>query len=344
MRLIYLIFFLCFFLHAGDPLDTLAKRESTQEYYLKWAKIKQISEPILDTENAFILVTNRDFYPDSSILMSDFLPKNASLKYILCQTKEDIFYLTFFPNLSLALNFLGTEKNFLTFVHGDGRTFTKIIENSKKIVQLYPVNLISFDYPSKKIDKNPIANYNLSKRNIIHSLTHFHDFILDIQTWKEEKIKENLDQIPKFSLMAHSLGGYLIAEYLKKYNACFSKTPIFDNLILLLVAVKHRKHDIWIKNSFAKENYVLFNEKDIVLKAAELLYFTHFLGRGTGKNLDPKTHYVDITDPTSIYHTPYDKINLMKKRTQLFNLFTQLFDSQKPELKNCSSHLYIIEK
>ena len=93
---------------------------------------------------------------------------------------------------------------------------------------------------------------------------------------------------------------------------------------------------------------MLFNQKDIVLKTAEILSFSNFLGTSFGKKMDPKTNYIDITQLASIYHTPYDKINLMQKRTILFNLFSHLFNSSTPNLSTYSdvlfNNLFVLKK
>jgi esterase/lipase superfamily enzyme len=78
------------------------------------------------------------------------------------------------------------------------------------MIQLYPINLIAFDYPSKKMNKNPISNYYLSKKNIRNSLVQFHQLILELEEGSINNVK--------ISLMSHSLGGYFIANYLKKFE------------------------------------------------------------------------------------------------------------------------------
>lgn len=331
-------------IHIRGKQDTLSKTESFNDYLAQWKKIIYIDKPILEAKESFIIVSNREFYPDSSVLMSDFLPKKSVLKYVFCQIKDQICYITLFQNLKDILDVFKqkNDKNFLVFIHGDGRTFPRLVENSTKMVQLYPINLIAFDYPSKKMNKSPISNYYLSKKNIRNSLDQFHQFVLELE--------EGLINHVKTSLMSHSLGGYFIANYLKKFENHFilQQKPIFENLILMLSAVKSKNHIHWIDKPIAKKNYVLFNQKDIVLKTAEILSFSNFLGTSFGKKMDPKTNYIDITQLASIYHTPYDKIHLMQKRTILFNLFSHLFNSSTPNLSAYSdvlfNNLFVLKK
>ena len=308
---------------APPSVDTLAQAENFEHYQKQWAHIQASKTPLPKAQQSFVIVTNREFFADSTIFLSDFLPKKPQLRYFLCQTMNEERLVTPLENLQAALPYFAENQDFLVFIHGDGRTFVRVLENSKKLVMLYNVNVIAFDYPSKKMNKNALTNYWLSRKNIENSLPFFHEFLMALRDFKAQLAKTQ-----KISLMAHSLGGYLIERYIKTQPE--SLLPHFDHLVWMLTAVKARKHATWMdQEKLPTRNYILFNTKDLVLKTAEKIGFTKFLGTQMGKNPSEHSVYIDISAPASIYHTPYDKFQLLRKRTHLFSLFNTLFHGQE---------------
>ena len=329
---IILRFFLSFWIlflnfYAQIPVaDTIAKIDSFQDYQKAWEKIKKIDQPLETSEYAFLLVTNRNFFPDSAILLSDDLPKNSTLHLVWCQYKNNNYYLTFFENFETAFSQFSTNQNISIFIHGDGKTFVRSLENGKKLTQFYNVNWIVFDYPSRKLGKNPVNNYFLSRKNAIHSLPQFQDLVLALDRYRQEKLKN-----VKISVMAHSLGGYFMANYLTKYQGVI-KNFSWENLILMLPAVSKKRHERWLNLSIAQQNYVFFNPQDWVLKMGSWLSFTSFLGLDFGVKTAKNTSYIDISKVATIYHTPFDKKYLLNRRPQLYHIFSQVFQSEQPEL------------
>ena len=217
-------------------------------------------------------------------------------------TKENIPSKGEFDRFRMEL--IRNRRNCVFFVHGFNQSFRKNIEKALMIEKIYNVEVIAFSWPS-----NPggfkFQEYRYAKRASIASNVALDSTLEKLGKYLKEPFSHTALQNCniKFSLMAHSMGNYLLQNYVS--NSMYeSETQIFDNVILCQADVDSEGHAHWVDMiEPGKRIYITINENDWALKWSDLNFQKARLGR-TARDLNStKAIYFDFTDGPNIEST-----------------------------------------
>ena len=216
--------------------------------------------------------------PEPDGLTSDNLPSRQLFKRVIKGVKDKTF-----------------KSNWVFFIHGFNQSFRKTLDTSYAISQKYGVEVIVFSWTS-----NPGGFVNAEYQRALQAAkasSNAIDHALEtLGRYLRERSRADIEACDiKLSLLAHSLGNYIIEQFVR--NPIFSgETRIFDNIIFHQADVDNRRHRFWLDRvEHGRRLYVTINENDSVLKASDLISPAR-LGN-TRENLTSKRAiYIDFTD------------------------------------------------
>ena len=223
-----------------------------------------------------------------------------------------------------------TKKNCVFFVHGFNQSFEKNLEKSLAMEKEHGVSVIAFSWPS-----NPggfvTKEYRNAKRAAKASVVALDATLEKLGEYLRQPFnKDALEACDiKISLMAYSLGNYLLQNYIS--NAVYeNETSVFDNVILCQADVDNHEHAKWVDLiRTGKRVYVTINENDHVLKWSDVNFQKDRLGR-TAKKLNSTAVYFDFTCGDNVGNTHgvfYKKTNSVVKA-----FFTEVLNGRRGEL------------
>ena len=156
------------------------------------------------------------------------------------------------------------HKNWVIFVHGDGKDLKSAIKRAKEIEELHQVNVLAYAWPSRNPDLGAINNFKNSYANVEKATQHFSAFLSKIAHLRETKT--SAFSSGNLSMFFHSLGNYYLENLVKNNLQDNFETAFIDNLIINAAAVDQKDHDKWIEQlNFQKRIYINSNGKDMNL-------------------------------------------------------------------------------
>lgn len=256
-------------------------------------------------DSTLLIATNRVFSPGSQGFLGNTIDPHDSLRYFIAIARNNEWNVFRVKSLAEGLGFLPTNRNLVFFVHGDGKSFARLVNLSASISTHYKVNVISFDYPSYLPRTGSIRNFYNSRKNARESITCLDQFLSEAQTTLFQS--NSPFKTSSKTVFCHSLGVYLFREYINNCKDTKSDTIRWiDNLLLNSGAVKMRGHRKWVeKISSAKRIYITSNKKDYTLQGAMLITFSKQLGGNIKKPLANNALYINFTQTAGKNHADF---------------------------------------
>lgn len=253
-----------------------------EEYKINY-NIKGVN---LDASNIhpMLVVTNRVLDVDNSsneVHLSHEID-TSDVKYLIVTSHKENPKVKIYSSFAEAFSKIYHD-NLVVHVHGFGQDFNATLRSGIALQKNYDINLILFDVPTETVSFNIFSEFKRSKKYFKKSTNNFNDFLNDYEVAAKH---HNVNDKP--ILFLHSLGNYLLEEYIQsgEYNYD-EKLAIFENILINAPAVKKKHHADWIEKIDKDINvYITINKKDFTLKGAEFITMTRQLGSSKVKQKD----------------------------------------------------------
>ncbi|WP_290733279.1 alpha/beta hydrolase [Halobacteriovorax sp. JY17] len=227
------------------------------------------------------------------------------------------------------------------FIHGRGKHPEKGLGVISEIEESFGVKTIMFHWPSwKSAVERPVGNAISSAEDLSKFLSELNAYV------RRHPLK--MFGV-KLNLLVHSMGNIVFKEMVENYyHPGDFKANLFSNLLINAADVPARDHAGWVDRiDFSKENYITYNDNDIVLFGSELLDkfsndYEDYEGTRLGRNLDKavkknksdrssNAKYLNISKLASRGHRHY-LVEDKKKFAELKSIFTRMFKGRSPYL------------
>ncbi len=265
----------------------------------RWQQLHySYKEPIIPSDTAFIMVSNRPILGDKLRFALEEID-TSQLHYFFISKQNSTWNVHEVNSLNEAISYMPT-KNWVIYTEGMGKLFTGNIERAYLMTKMYDVNVILFDYASIHTDYSMLKNFNFSMNNSILSAPQYTRFLYQIKSLRET----NQFQNKSVTLFFHSMGNLMLREMMmhEKINE-LNATPFADQLILNAACVSRKNHAQWIgKIQFAKHIYININKQDYKLRGAQLLSGNKKLGTRPLAPLAQHADYIDFNHAVGNTH------------------------------------------
>jgi hypothetical protein len=218
--------------------------------------------------------------------------------------------------------------DWVLFVHGFNQSFLESLNQCRTIEALYGVNVLAFSWPSNQ--GGFISNEYKKARAAARGCTNTFDRMLEkLGAYLAERAFYRDCKI-HISLMAYSLGNYVVENYVRAPVFC-DETKIFNNVILTQPDVDVDPHTEWVEMlDHCKQVYVTIHEDDSVLKWSDLTNPDR-LGN-TVKNLRGQgVVYFDFTDGRWVGSTHGVFYKTARKNKVVYEIFRRALTGRRAE-------------
>jgi hypothetical protein len=294
-----------------------------------------------------VVITNRiqSIPGEGQIQFDPVLDTTNPLKILTAAYSNEEWF--FNEEADLASSFSGTfpEKDWMIFIHGDGKTLWGAVDRARELQELHHVNVIVFSWPSKDPDMGAIKNFKNSYANVENSTGQFATIIEMFADLRQSE--KNPFQDANLTLFLHSLGNYYLARMYEDGIDVVTEEPVFDNLIINAAAVEAEDHHLWIEPiDYARRIYVNSNDDDFSLSGLRVLTR---MGRQLGESPLPplalNANYVDFTESVGFKgmgpsHS-YFFASVTEKSEVIKSYYTTIFQGREAPLVDPEYFAYI---
>ena len=292
------------------------------------------------TEQTVRVITNRQVLEQSQtqITFESSPSKEGMHTYLLASQVDDDWAFEQKNGLLELLNTETTHKDYLVFIHGDGKNLMSAVERALEIQTIHKVNVLVYAWPSKDEDLGAIKNFKNSVSNIDASIQLMSAFLEELKSISA--ITTIFDQ-HNLTVFHHSLGNYYAEKLVEEGYAGLLSTPFIENLIINAAAVEQEGHSEWLEQiNFSQRIFVNSNDDDMSLSGLRVLTK---LGRQLGESAKPplasNAIYVDFTDivgfpgmgPSHSYYFAPKTMKIEKVKNYYSTIFHGL---EPPHLSN----------
>ena len=295
-----------------------------------WDNIQLKTDELPASAGTFLVVTNRSFEPGAAD--GAIFPNNISdyrkVTYLLATCASGNWKLSPVDDLFTGLKTIDDGNDILLFVHGHGKSLPQVLIRSNQIKERYDISLVVFDWPASN------SNFNKSLSRVRRCGENFYNLLLQMKQYRDEEMKEN----QHMSLLMHSLGNYYLTHMVVNGNNQYLEGKIFDNIIMNAAAVRSKEHGEVISQVKIQERlYVVYNERDRVLKGAHLLTSGKMLGNLAMEPLASNATYIDFSSLAGNEHTYFAGYHSFEYEMTAFKYFFHgAFHGKDVDLSNAS--------
>ncbi len=296
--------------------------------YCTWENMSLSKNYVSDeTDSCLFVVSTRNFDSTKKQFFDFDFDTSRTLKYFAVYFKGDNWTAVQHPNLTALLETKQKFEDMVIFTEGLGKTFTSGVDRATKLLRIYGIDEIFFDWPTLHPELKRIKNFRAASKISDDVATCYAAFFKEFESYK----KTHIFKFKHTTLFFHSMGNLLIMHDMKRNFLKDVSTHIVDNLILNAACVPQRKHARWVKKiNFADDIYITINKKDRNLKGAKLLTLKHQLGEKVRKPRCKNVNYVDFTNVLNNDHNYYLVRTLLAEKPYLKKFYSDIFHGTIP--------------
>lgn len=198
----------------------------------------------------------------------------------------------------LAKRCVAAKRNCAFYIHGYNKPFVETLEQGWLIQERYGVEVVLFSWPANT-GGLPLGEYRQARRIAQASFgaldALLEKFGLYLKEWMNRGDEKALLACKvTINLMAHSLGDYLLENYVLS-QAYQAETRLFTNVVLSQPDVNNVDHTKWVEKIVTgQRTYVTINENDKILSLSESINPPR-LGKTLANLVSGKAQYFDFT-------------------------------------------------
>ncbi|WP_028979563.1 hypothetical protein [Sporocytophaga myxococcoides] len=295
--------------------------------YIPWERIKINDIEKNKTDTVVIIITTRKFSSDKIQLFSKDQEEPCHMHYVVARLKNKSWNLEIKNSFEEAALEMPSNKDFLFYVHGDGKSFPDVLEGGLRMSILYGINFVAFDYPTKDEELPFWRNFHTSIINVNNAVTSFGKMINEVKTYRALHNTNG-----HYTLLLHSLGNVLI----RNSKGLQDSSIVFENIVMNAPAVKQRKHSQWVEDiAFQNNIYIISNRRDIILTGAYFLTFKSYLGKKHRRPLAENATYVRLDNVAGHKHSFFIDIELLNLAPSVKHFYDQILHGLPADNETC---------
>lgn len=281
-------------------------------------------------DTCLFVVSTRNYDASKKEFVDYDYDTSATLKYFAVYYKGNNWNVVPYPSLEKLLDTKNTFRNFVVFTEGLGKTFTLGIDRATKLMRLYVIDELFFDWPTERpylsAGKNIRETYKIAPQVAVP----YAYFLEEFQAYKNS----HPAKFQTVTLFFHSMGNLLLMYDLQKDLYKNIAPNLVDNVVLNAACVNQHKHKEWLdKLTFSKNIYLTINDRDKNLRGASIIFSAHQLGEKAKPDYCKKVNYVDFSEVLDKEHNYFLIPSLLEKRPCLKQFYTDVFAGRKPQLQ-----------
>ncbi len=254
----------------------------------------------------------------------------ATLKYFTLYYRGNSWTAVPYPSLEAMLDTKDSFRDLVVFTEGLGKTFTLGVDRATKLMRLYAVDELFFDWPTERPYMKPGKNIKITYQIAPDVAVPYARFLEEFQAYKIS----HSQKFQTVTLFFHSMGNLLLMYDLQKGLYKHISPGLVDNVVLNAACVNQHKHKAWLNNlSFAKNIYVTVNDRDRNLRGASIIFAAYQLGLKPKPKYCDNVKYVDFSAVLDDEHNYFLIAPLLQKKPYLKEFYKDVFVGKNPQLQ-----------
>jgi hypothetical protein len=311
-------------------LSQKATQPATPYSYCNWSNVRLDKKYIPSKNDSCLFVVSTRNYNFSKQEFADYdYDTSSTLKYFAVYFKGNNWTAIPYSSLEQLLNLKCELKDVVVFTEGLGKTFTLGIDRATKLMRIYPVDGIFFDWPTERPYLGPGKNIMKTCKIAPKVAACYGRFLEEFQCYKNE----HPQKFHTVTLLFHSMGNMVLMHNLKKDLYKNLSPGLVNNVILNAACVKQNNHRSWLdKLTFANTIYITINDRDRNLRGARIIFAAHQLGEKVKSRYSKKVNYVNFSNVLDGEHNYFLITSLFKRKPYLRQFYHDIFVGKKPQL------------
>lgn len=252
----------------------------------------------------------------------------GTIKYFAVYFRGNQWYAVPHESLTELMEQKQSFGDFVIFTEGLGKTFTSGIDRATRLMRVYHVEGLYFDWPTARPYMRSRKNIKVTSLVAPKAAKAYAVFLKDFQQYKNT----HSEKFKTVTLFFHSMGNLLLMYNLKT-NALNGLSPFLVNSVILNAAcVNQTHHKEWLDNlSFTNQIYITINDKDMNLRGASIIFRDHQLGERPKGDFSEKANYINFSHVLSNEHNYYIVQNVLKEKPFLKKFYEDIFAGKDPD-------------
>lgn len=324
-------FTIIFALFINLSFSQNGSKYSSTVYVCDWDKmvLDKNYKPSKD-DTCFFVVSTRNYDPTKLSFLDYDYDTTGTLKYFVVYFNQNKWVSVPYSSLETMLNLKSDFGNTVLFTEGLGKTYTKGVDRTTRLIREYKTSVIFFDWPTERPEMKQGKNMKLTNKISKQIAVPYSVFLEEFQVYKEK----NSGKFKAVTLLFHSMGN-LIPMYDLKDNLFKNIHPdLADNVLLNAACVNPKRHDQWLsKLNISKHIFVTINNRDRNLNGARFVFWTNQLGHRPKGPFCKNVNYVDFSEVLHKEHNYFLIQPLLTQKPFLKEFYSKIFNGEMPQLK-----------
>jgi hypothetical protein len=298
--------------------------------YCNWTNMVLNKHYIPKQNDTCLFIVSTRNYNDTLKEFVDYdYDTTGALKYFAVYFHGNQWTAVPYQSLYELLNLKKTFNDLVIFTEGLGKTFTSGTDRATKLMRMYHVDVLFFDWPTNRPYMRSGKNIKTTCYVAPKVAQPYALFLEDFQTYKQK----HSAKFKTTTLFFHSMGNLLLMYDLQ--NDLFKNiSPGLANSVVLNAAcVGQTHHKEWLdKLNIADHIYITVNNKDRNLNGAKVIFLEHQLGERPQPPFSNKVRYVNFSRVLEKEHNYYIIPSLLKEKPFLKQFYADIFAGKIPQL------------
>jgi hypothetical protein len=189
-----------------------------------------------ETNNKILMISTRFFKPGRQYSIHRGLHPKYQIFYFIAGVKNDTAFVQPLSDLSEVTRFLPSDKDFLLYVDGHGKSFGQSMDRGFELTSRFNINMVVFDWPS---------DY-LALRKTVYSADDVSVSFIKVSR-SLKMLHEKFYESSAFSVIFHSMGNRILKIIGSTRMIDYMPKQLFENVIINAAAVKQYNHSKWVE-------------------------------------------------------------------------------------------------
>jgi hypothetical protein len=293
-----------------------------------WDRMSFSSKYVPDFHDTCLFVaTIRNFNSAKHEFVDYDYDTTGTIKYFAVYFNGNRWTAVPYPSLPELMNLKSDYRDLVILTEGLGKTFTSGIDRATRLLRIYAVDGVFFDWPTERPYMRAGKNIKTTSRLAPQAAKAYAVFLNDFQTYKNA----HKDKFKSVTLLFHSMGNLLLMNNLKNNALSFLTPSVINAVVLNAACVNQTNHNLWLdKLTFTQNVYVTINDKDKNLRGARIIFGDHQIGEKPKKQFSTNAAYVNFSPVLDKEHNYYVMQPLLRKKTFLYEFYADIFSGKKP--------------
>jgi len=293
---------------------------SLEDYLKSRYELHFVENMPAQVQSRILVISTRYFKPEENYSLKRGLQPRYKMFLFIAGLIGDQGYIKPLKNISEATQYLPSDRDFLVYVDGHGKTFEQALERGFELNDRFTINMVVFDWPT---------DYMALRKTVHNADEVAANFVIAMR--ELDVLHEKYYHSSAVSAVFHSMGNHILQNITNPHLISHMPQNLFNNIILNAAAVRQHNHAKWLEKLTIQERiYITVNDEDRTLQGAKILRMAQQLGLGYRGSMASNARYVNFSNIATIEHNLFlGKSQIEKNNLNIYHFYDLAFHGKE---------------